>query len=610
MKILILLLIITQQFLFSQNESEIIARVGSRTVTVQEFTERMILSPYMYKGSREARELLMKDFLYSILAEKLFAEEGISAGFEEDDIIKITYKAVEKMYLRDALWRDEIASKVELKDEEIIREYRRASIVLYVNYIYSVDSVEIFNINNLLNSGIPFDSVFVKRSEFNEQKFPFEIEYGMFDKKVQEKLYSLNPGEYTEPLFTGTNWIIFRLNEFGELVLNENERNKILKEIRSQLEEDKTNEVYQEFYKKFFTGKKVETDGEIFWSLAEKISELFSAKKEKGEIRKNHVLLEPNDVYEIEKKFGIDSLNMKFISLPGQEINLKTFIRNFIFDGFYSEETELNIIAAKLNSRIKSFIENELLADEAYKRGYQNLPEVKNSLAMWKDNYLSQLYKPTIIDSSELNITNEEVKNYYEQIVEEEIKYEELNIVELLTDDLEVIENVLNQIEKGADFRTLAIKHTKRIWVKDNNGEFGFFPSIMYGDIGKIASTLEINQIYGPLKVPEGFSIFQLIDKRESEVKSIALFEEIKEDLIKDIKEGKIQKAFVKEAVRLANKYGIEINENVLLSIDVKPMDMYVYRYMGFGGRISAVPLLTPFSEWFGVWQQSKRENP
>lgn len=610
MKIIILILIITQQFLFSQDDSEIIARAGSRTVTVQEFKERMILSPFISKGSIEARELLMKEFLYSILAEKLFAEEGLSIGYEENDIMQISYKAVEKLYLRDALWRDEIASKVELKDEEIIREYRRASIVLYVNYIYSVDSVEIFNINKLLNNGISFDSVFATRPEFREQEFPLEIDYGMFDKKVQDKLYSLNPGEFTEPLFTGTTWIIFRLNEFGELVLDENQRNKILKEIRSQLEEEKTNEVYQNFYKNFFAGKKVETDGEIFWSLAEKISELFFAKKEKGEIRKNHVLLEPNDVYEIEKQFGIDSINIKFISLPGREINLKTFIRNFIFDGFYSEETELNIIAAKLNSRVKKFIENELLAEEAYKRGYQNNHEVKNSLAMWKDYYLSQLYKPTIIDSTELNITEQEVKNYYEKLVSEDIKYEELNIIELLTDDLEVIENVLNQIENGEDFRTLAIKHTKRIWVKENNGEFGFFPSIMYGDIGKIASTLEINQIYGPLKVPEGFSIFQLIDKRESELKSIALFEDIKEDLIKDIKAGKIQKAQIKETVRLANKYGIEINEDLLLSIDVKPMDMYVYRYMGFGGRISAVPLLTPFSEWFQTWQQSKKELP
>jgi hypothetical protein len=37
---------------------------------------------------------------------------------------------------------------------------------------------------------------------------------------------------------------------------------------------------------------------------------------------------------------------------------------------------------------------------------------------------------------------------------------------------------------------------------------------------------------------------------------------------------------------------------------------MVVYRYMGFGGRILAVPMTTPFIEWVEKWQKSKDSLP
>ena len=88
--------------------------------------------------------------------------------------------------------------------------------------------------------------------------------------------------------------------------------------------------------------------------------------------------------------------------------------------------------------------------------------------------------------------------------------------MKFLTDSLEIIESVVRELEKGADFRKLASLHTKRTWTKNNGGEFGFFPVTMYGDIGRIAATMNIGEIYGPIKLPEGYSIFKLIDKREN----------------------------------------------------------------------------------------------
>ena len=169
-------------------------------------------------------------------------------------------------------------------------------------------------------------------------------------------------------------------------------------------------------------------------------------------------------------------------------ITVKQFLREFIFDGFYSANVKPNVIAAKMNSRIKSFIEMELLAREGYKRGLQNLPEVKSSISMWRDNYLAKILKNMLLDS--VKVSDAEVYDYYlngNSIGESSLM--EVNILEILTDSLEVIESVLNDLARGVDFRQLASLHTKRIWTRNNGGEFGFFPVTMYGDIGSIAAT-------------------------------------------------------------------------------------------------------------------------
>ena len=65
------------------------------------------------------------------------------------------------------------------------------------------------------------------------------------------------------------------------------------------------------------------------------------------------------------------------------------------------------------------------------------------------------------------------------------------------------------------DFRELAAKYTIREEAKNNNGELGYFNINEYGEIGRKAATMNIGDMYGPIKVPEGYSLFELIDRKE-----------------------------------------------------------------------------------------------
>ena len=130
------------------------------------------------------------------------------------------------------------------------------------------------------------------------------------------------------------------------------------------------------------------------------------------------------------------------------------------------------------------------------------------------------------------------------------------------------------------------------------------------GEIGQIAKNLSVGDIYGPIEIEDKYVIFKLIDKQEDSIKLPKEFNEIKAELKKELKGQKISNKMIENTVKLANKYGVTVNEKLLFNLPTTNYNMMVYRYMGFGGRLLAVPLTPTFIEWVEKWQKSQQDLP
>lgn len=181
------------------------------------------------------------------------------------------------------------------------------------------------------------------------------------------------------------------------------------------------------------------------------------------------------------------------------------------FDGFSITETSVNEVFSRLNKRTRSFIEQELIAREGLRKGYQNEPEVRSSLKMWFDNYLFQMLQSKFTDTVE--VTEQEAYDFYKSYSKEYKFPLRMNIGEILTDSLEIVTKVLQEIDNGREFKELAKLYNKRESTKVNDGEYGLTPVTMLGELGRIASMMAIGDVYGPIKLPEGYSIIKLLDK-------------------------------------------------------------------------------------------------
>ena len=75
-------------------------------------------------------------------------------------------------------------------------------------------------------------------------------------------------------------------------------------------------------------------------------------------------------------------------------------------------------------------------------------------------------------------------------------------------------------------------------------------------------------------------------------------FEKVKEKIRSGQYFNKLEDLYIEKTVSLTKKYGVSVNREILNSIQVTQIEMMVYRTLGFGGEITALPYLQPFYKW------------
>jgi parvulin-like peptidyl-prolyl isomerase len=572
----------------AQNQNNLLVKIGDEQISTKEFKLRYELSPFLNTSFDE--DSIKYHFLLSLIAEKLFTIEAKNLGLEQTEKFDFAFKPLEKIYVRDALFNKEIKSKIIIDEQDILKGINKYNTKLKVEIFSSKDSVQIYKIFNELSSGIPFDSL----SDVDE-KDSAEISFGdIKDESIEDTLYSLFIGENTKHIKTEDSWFLFYLTNRISSISSEDEKS-VLSKVDKIIRERRTEKAYYKYMEEVFKDKIIEADKDLFLLLSENIYNILKQNENEVLSSSSKFYLNESDFERLKTELGNETLNKNFFTVDDKPIALKDFLADLLLEGFSIKSLDTNEINFRLSRQVKNFIEKEYLANIGYKQGLQNSPEVKEQLEMWKENYLAQFYKNTFIESARAN--EDEVYEYFLEYQNKE-KIKQVNIVELLTDSLEIIEYVLNQLEKGEDFKILAAKFTKRDWTKNQNGEFGFFPVTMFGEIGRIADNMKIGDIYGPIKVEEGYSIFQLIDIKETEDSIVHSFAEVKDRMANSLFYEKMNDILIRKTIELANKYKIGIDEGALNSLDVLKIKMFTQRLMGFGGRISAVPFTSPWYEW------------
>lgn len=606
--ILLFLLVFLLQIHFceAQKKEEPVAKIGNDVITADEFKTRYELLPHPSMTHKNA-DSLKKEFLASLIAEKLWALEAKEMHFDTLKLYQNLLKPLEKMFLRDALFKQEVESRIKITDADLIRAKARAQITLNVLIISSVDSSESYEIYKQLKKGATFDSLLKMRPDYALQKEPVPITFGkMDDEWMEDSLYRMKPKSFSKPMKNKNGWFIFKLVDkiTGTLDKSPSLANNVKNIIRAR----RSKQYGLEFLNKLLSGKQIPFNANIVTGLPDKMLESFQKRRQNNPADSANLHFTEFDLAYVSSIYGAETLAKPIALFESDPPTLNGFLYYLLVEDFNIKRATKQNVIGLLQKKLNEFVQYELIAREASRRGLQNLPEVKKDLQMWRDNYLSQFMKKVFVDSS--RVSDDEAYQFYLQKTGNQIAGIKVNLIEIFSDNLDSVQTILKKINEGNDFKALAERYNRRKSTQSPKGEFGWQYTFQLGEIGKIAESMKEGDVYGPLKVEGGYSIFKLLGKKEAQDSVKQSFQASKDQVKEELFNKRLYENVNEGTARLAQKFGVLLYDQSLKQLSVTEVNMFVYRFIGFGGRITGVPYTTPNFEWIKNWQKQKKLLP
>ncbi len=598
---IIILTVFFNQILFSQEvQEDVLVKFDDRQITSTEFTKRFELTPRVRSSANIDTQKI--HFLYTLIAEKLWAKEAHQQNLDTLKVYKEYVSNLEKMLVRDALFKKEIDSKVNISEEDLNEGINRKQYALRVKFLFSKSKDEIDSLYNLLKT-TSIDSILQNRTEKQEQEEAIKVEFGQMKPELEDSLYNLKIGEYTKPIFNEIGWAIYYLTDKIELSGPQlGDQQNVIAEVKETLKNKQKMELMNEYLSKLLSDVNVNADGDLFRALANQLFRLLS-NKQFPENTTMYFLYE-NDLIGLINSIPPDLKNKPFIKFEQNSVSLIDFVYYLYFNNFKSSGVDLSSVQAALNNAVSNFIRLELIAREGYKQNLQLLPEIQNELAMWKDNFLSQYLRNTY--NQDAKVTDRELESYISQLKDSTVTTKYVSITEVKMTNLDQAQSILYQLQMDENFDEIIQRMNNEVISVEKNDTLK--PISSFPEYAQIIEGMSEGEIYGPIIRSFGYSIIKL---NKIEKKSLSLSDQNNfqiDSQRETLFYKKLENILTDKTIEFAEKYNVGINENVLNKIEVTTIPSLIYRYYGFGGQTVAAPFTSLFYKWFYKYQKSENE--
>lgn len=156
----------------------------------------------------------------------------------------------------------------------------------------------------------------------------------------------------------------------------------------------------------------------------------------------------------------------------------------------------------------------------------------------------------------EIDITEEEMKTYFEENKESLSEPEQVKASHILVEDEATAKEVKGKLDGGADFAELAKEYSTDTSNSGNGGELGYFgKGEMTASFEEKAFSMKEGEISDPVKTEFGYHIIKFEDKKAAVP---AVYAEKKEEIKAALFDQKMQTAYTGWMEEKKEEYEIE----------------------------------------------------
>ena len=205
---------------------------------------------------------------------------------------------------------------------------------------------------------------------------------------------------------------------------------------------------------------------------------------------------------------------------------------------------------------LEALIQQKVMVQKAREMGLDKNDEVQTKIVSLMKEVTERVLIEALIKQEILDkvvVTDEEAKAYYDEHKEEFKDKEKVKIRQIIAATEEEAQEILQELENGADFAELASRKSNN----QSGGDPGYIErGKMPAVLENIYFSLEVGEISDAVKTNQGYYIVKLEGKKEAAIKE---FYEVSDDIKSKLIVGKQREEHQKWLRQLEEKAEIEV---------------------------------------------------
>ncbi len=371
-----------------KSQETVVARVGDRVITVTDFRRNYEFGLSNLKAGPDRKGA----YLNFMINEMVLAQQGYRLGLQNSDYVKHQEDILSDELLVEALFDQEVKSKITVTPEEVREAALKAKVNWKLRYWYEPNADFAGRVRQeMVQRGYAavVDEILGSNPEVQMKPKDFETDYLTWidvPEEVMAAIENLPVGEISQPLEMDNGYYLFQVADIRRQGVTDFELQDRAESWRQILFYRKMNKASALWVQKFMTPKNVTTKGPAFRLLADAIFAWAKAKpaERQGFLQSVNNARESDSVlYAVRQE-----LNKNLVTFKDGDVTIAEFLSKFDPGILKKSYHDLHALRASLNEQIALQVRDRCMAEEAKKRKLHRLPSVQKELSAWRDKWV------------------------------------------------------------------------------------------------------------------------------------------------------------------------------------------------------------------------------
>jgi len=530
---ILLPLIIISVLNCTDHENEVLAIIGERTVTIDDFITR-------YESIRQKMNLpdnghVRKKIFDNIINEQLFIAEAIKRGYLDDQAGKYEHDRIKIQELLNEFLQKIVFNPIEIHEDELKTLYIQLNTKIKARHLYAATRKQADSLYTEVMNGKSFEEL-AKDNFIDPLLRDTGGSLGYFsidemDPDFENVSYALKIGQISKPVRTAQGYSIIQVQD------------RIIKPLLTESDYIKHRSKLEDYWR--YRKKRKATQAYVD-SLRKTLAISFN----------KIVLIELLDIinkrtpnFEVENSnFFMENDLFKSKEIVRSKIGIWD-IETFHKYAKFTSDRQLKWIKKQedLEDFIAGLVVRAFMLSKAKELGLNKLHNYEKTIQQKLDEYLYKRMEHTVFET--IVVPEDTLRIYYYQNQDKYFIPPKIHLSEIVVDNALKAEEIKSILLKKESFGKIAQERSVRKWSAENEGDIGTFT---YKELDSYADRLwplEFGQWIGPIKIDSQYAFFkcfakypkrtQSFDEARSEIEKyfrLIWYEEKKQDILRSIR--------------------------------------------------------------------------